>query len=110
MAESIERRMAAAETGGGQVERVIPVAPPHGTASHGGRASSWLAVTVMLAGFTAAGVALCLGPNWFVFWVSVGVCALGGILALVFDIFSDVIVDSPRVIRAAEHHSPFERG
>lgn len=81
----------------------------HHQQSHGGRASSWMAVTVMLIGFTVGGVGLCLGPNWFMFWLGAGLVALGGILALVFDIFSDVIVDSPRVIKAAEHHSPFER-
>ncbi|SDQ89826.1 HGxxPAAW family protein [Thermostaphylospora chromogena] len=81
----------------------------HHQQSHGGRASSWLAVTVMLIGFTVGGVGLCLGPNWLMFWIGAGVFVLGGILALVFDIFSDVIVDSPRVVKAAEHHSPFER-
>jgi hypothetical protein len=76
--------------------------------SHAGRASSWLSVTVMLMGFVVGGTGLCLGPNWFLFWIGAAVIAVGGILALVFDIFSDVIVDSPRIISAAEHHSPFE--
>ncbi|MCG5218457.1 HGxxPAAW family protein [Streptosporangium sp. KLBMP 9127] len=76
--------------------------------SHAGRASSWLAVTVILLGFVISGIALCVGPHWFMFWVGGALIAIGGILALAFDIFSDVIVDSPRVISAAEHHSPFE--
>ncbi|WSC85969.1 hypothetical protein OHA77_02165 [Streptosporangium sp. NBC_01639] len=41
-------------------------------------------------------MALCLGPNWMFFWVGVGVVAVGGVLALIVDIFSDVIVDAPR--------------
>ncbi|RBQ16603.1 hypothetical protein DP939_29945 [Spongiactinospora rosea] len=77
--------------------------------SHAGRASSWAAVSVMLLGFLTGGIALCVGPNWLFFWIGAGLIAVGGILALAFDIFSDVIVDAPRVISAAEHHSPFER-
>ncbi|GIH22094.1 hypothetical protein Aph01nite_04040 [Acrocarpospora phusangensis] len=81
--------------------------------SHGGSAKSWLAVSVILIGFTVGGVALTgLGgnaPMWVLFWVGAGICAVGGLLALVFDIFSDVIVDAPRALRAAEHHSPHEQ-
>ncbi|MDH2427862.1 HGxxPAAW family protein [Sphaerisporangium sp. TRM90804] len=84
-------------------------AQPQGGQSHAGRASSWLAVTVILLGFTIGGVALTIGPNWFLFWVGAGVIAVGGVLALVFDIFSDVIEDAPRTMAAQEHHSPFER-
>jgi hypothetical protein len=77
--------------------------------SHGGSAKSWLAVTVILIGFTVGGVALTIGPDWFIFWVGVGIVAIGGLLALAFDIFSDVIVDAPRDMPALEHHSPFEQ-
>jgi hypothetical protein len=63
---------------------------------HGGKASSWLAVTVLLMGFTIAGVALCLGPNWFLIWMGVIVFILGGILLLVFRVFQDVSLDAPR--------------
>ena len=63
---------------------------------HGGRASSWLAVTVILMGFTIGGVALCLGPNWFLFWMGAIVCVLGGILLLTFRVFQDVVLDPPR--------------
>ncbi|MFC6086987.1 HGxxPAAW family protein [Sphaerisporangium aureirubrum] len=84
-------------------------AQSHGVQSHAGRPTSWLAVTVILLGFTIGGVALTIGPNWFLFWVGVGVTAIGGVLALIFDIFSDVIEDAPRTIAVQEHHSPFER-
>ncbi|MEU3163966.1 HGxxPAAW family protein [Streptosporangium sp. NPDC006930] len=67
-----------------------------GSGGHGGRASSWLAVTVILLGFTIAGVALCLGPNWFVFWMGAAVCAMGGVLTLVFRVFQDIVVEAPR--------------
>ncbi|SDG14009.1 hypothetical protein SAMN05421505_10235 [Sinosporangium album] len=67
------------------------------TGSHGGTPKSWLAVIVILLGSTLSGVGLTVGPNWLLVWVGVGVCAVGGVLALVFDIMSDVIVDAPRV-------------
>ncbi|GAA1263611.1 hypothetical protein GCM10009677_14080 [Sphaerisporangium rubeum] len=87
-----------------------PAQQAHSGQSHAGRPTSWLAVTVILLGFTIGGVALTIGPNWFLFWVGVGVTAIGGVLALIFDIFSDVIEDAPRDIAVQEHHSPFERG
>ncbi|MER6943263.1 HGxxPAAW family protein [Nonomuraea sp. NPDC000554] len=71
--------------------------------SHGGRASSWLAVTVMLAGFVIGGYALTV-TNWTLIWIGVGVFVVGAILALVFDIFTDVVIDSPRVGMRAEDH------
>lgn len=84
-------------------------AQAHGAQSHAGRPTSWLAVTVILLGFTIGGVALVMGPNWFLFWTGGAVIAVGGVLALVFDIFSDVIEDAPREMAVQEHHSPFER-
>ncbi|MDP9846430.1 HGxxPAAW family protein [Streptosporangium lutulentum] len=63
---------------------------------HGGSASSWLAVTVILLGFTIGGVALCLGPNWFLLWMGVIVSALGGILLVAFRVFHDVVLEAPR--------------
>ncbi|HEX4815959.1 MAG TPA: HGxxPAAW family protein, partial [Nonomuraea sp.] len=71
--------------------------------SHGGRASSWLAVTIMLVGFTVAGFGL-TAANWTLVWVGAGVFVVGGILALVFDIFTDVVIDAPRVGMRAEDH------
>ncbi|MET8054491.1 MULTISPECIES: HGxxPAAW family protein [unclassified Streptosporangium] len=65
--------------------------------SHGGSPKSWLAVIIILLGFTVGGVALCLGPNWMFFWIGTGIVAIGGVVALAVDIFSDVIIDAPRV-------------
>ncbi|MFI7417401.1 HGxxPAAW family protein [Nonomuraea sp. NPDC049684] len=71
--------------------------------SHGGRASSWLAVTVMVVGTIVAGFGL-TADNWTLVWVGAGVFVVGGILALVFDIFTDVVIDAPRVGMRAEDH------
>ncbi|WP_244893997.1 HGxxPAAW family protein [Planobispora rosea] len=80
-------------------EDMTDTAPENG---HGGRASSWLAVTVSVLGFAIGGVGLTAGPNWPLFWMGATVCALGMILLVVFGAFKDVILDAPRV--------PFERG
>ncbi|GGT03219.1 HGxxPAAW family protein [Nonomuraea spiralis] len=71
--------------------------------NHGGRASSWLAVTVMVVGTIVSGFGL-TADNWTLVWVGAGVFVVGGILALVFDIFTDVVIDAPRVGMHAEDH------
>ncbi|GAA3139737.1 hypothetical protein GCM10010466_33540 [Planomonospora alba] len=67
-----------------------------GQASHWGRPKSWLAVSVVAAGFAVGGVALTLGPNWALLWTGIGICVLGGILIFAFGVFSDVVLDAPR--------------
>ena len=64
--------------------------------AHGGRPSSWLAVGIMITGFVTGGIALTIGPLWPMFWTGVAVAAVGGILALSVDIFSDVVMDDAR--------------
>ncbi|GAA3241785.1 HGxxPAAW family protein [Nonomuraea helvata] len=71
--------------------------------SHGGRASSWLAVTVMIVGTVVAGFGM-TAANWMLVWVGAGVFVVGGILALVFNITTDVVIDAPRVGMRAEDH------
>ncbi|MCW2885572.1 MAG: hypothetical protein QOE54_3969 [Streptosporangiaceae bacterium] len=62
------------------------------SSGHVGRPSSWVAVAVIFVGFAVAGLSLPLGPNWLLFWVGAGIVALGGVLALVVDIMSDVVL------------------
>lgn len=64
--------------------------------SHAGRAKSWVAVTVIFIGFAVGGVALCVGPNWPMFWGGAAVVLLGGVVAFLVDIMTDVVVDEPR--------------
>lgn len=71
--------------------------------SHGGRPSSWLSVAVMLVGTIVAGFGL-TASNWMLVWIGAGLFVVGGILALVFDIFTDVVIDAPRVGLRAEDH------
>jgi len=71
--------------------------------SHGGRAGSWLAVSIMLFGFVVGGLGLTMS-SWLLIWIGVGLIVVGGILALVFDIFTDVVIDAPRAGLKAEDH------
>jgi hypothetical protein len=57
--------------------------------SHHGRPVSWVAVCTIMAGFLVGGLGLILGPTWWLFWVGVGMCAVGGLLALATHIFDD---------------------
>jgi hypothetical protein len=54
-----------------------------------GRAVSWTAVTIVMVAFLVGGLALVLGPTWWLFWVSLGVAAVGGLLAMSTGIFDD---------------------
>ena len=58
-------------------------------ASHHGRPVSWVAVSTMMVAFLIGGLGLVLGPRWWLFWVGVGLCAVGGLLALATNIFED---------------------
>lgn len=61
------------------------------TEGHGanGRPISWVAVLTICLGFTIGGLALCVGPTWWLFWVGVGITAVGTVLAGVVNIMND---------------------
>ncbi|MFG2002359.1 HGxxPAAW family protein [Spirillospora sp. NPDC048911] len=75
--------------------------------SHAGRPGSWVAVAVVFIGFVVGGVALTIGPNWIVFWAGVAIVAVGSVLMGAVHIFSDVVVDAPRVIPEIVDYSLF---
>jgi hypothetical protein len=75
--------------------------PPHG------RASSWIVVAVIVVGFAVGGIALTLGPTWWLFWTAVGIVVLGGVVAMFSNILADVVLDEPRVLPEAMHYSIF---
>lgn len=56
---------------------------------HHGRPVSWVAVGTMMAAFLVGGIGLITGPTWWLFWVGVGMCAAGGLLAMSTHIFED---------------------
>jgi len=66
----------------------VPGTPVHFPTFHG-RPVSWVAVTLILVGFVAGGLALVFGPTWWLFWVSLAIAALGALLGLATGIFDD---------------------
>jgi len=54
-----------------------------------GRAVSWVAVSIVMAGFLVGGLGLVFGPTWWLFWVGAGATIVGGLLALGTRIFDD---------------------
>lgn len=54
-----------------------------------GRPVSWTAVGIIMAAFLAGGLALVFGPTWWLFWVALGVAAVGALLAMGTGIFDD---------------------
>ncbi|HEV2450633.1 MAG TPA: hypothetical protein VGS62_01745 [Streptosporangiaceae bacterium] len=57
--------------------------------SHHGRPVSWVSISLICVGVLLGGVALIIGPVWWLFWTGVAVAAVGGILGLATGIFND---------------------
>jgi hypothetical protein len=54
-----------------------------------GRAVSWIAVSAIVVAFTAGGLALIIGPTWWLFWASTGLAVVGCLLAAATNIMED---------------------
>jgi hypothetical protein len=54
-----------------------------------GRPVSWIAVTIIVAGFLVGGLGMVFGPTWWLAWLGGGIVIVGGILALATGIFND---------------------
>ena len=54
-----------------------------------GRPVSWVAVSIVMAGFLAGGLGLVFGPTWWLFWAGGALVVIGGLLALGTHIFED---------------------
>lgn len=66
----------------------VPGTPVSFPAYHG-RKVSWVAVTLIMIAFLIGGLALVFGPTWWLFWASLGVAAVGALLAMTTGIFDD---------------------
>jgi hypothetical protein len=75
------------------------------TSHHRGRPSSWIAVTVLVAGMVVAGAALTQGPAWTALGVGGAILIAGGIFALAVDLMGDVVLDKPRLLPESPHPS-----
>jgi len=60
--------------------------------SYHGRRVSWVAVSLMMAGFLVGGLALVLGshgPTWWLFWTGIGVSVVGLLTMIATNTFED---------------------
>ena len=60
--------------------------------SYHGRAVSWVAVSIVMAGFLVGGAGLVFGsggPTWWLFWLGTGLAALGVLLSIATNTFDD---------------------
>ena len=53
---------------------------------HGNSPAAWTAVTIVLIAFTVGAIAMVLGPNWLLFWISVGIAVVGGLAGKVMQL------------------------
>jgi hypothetical protein len=83
MAEQVSSGTVAGAPGPGS-----PTRPAADETNHG-RAVSWVAVSIIMVAFIAGGLALVLGPIWWLFWASLGLAAAGGLLGLGTNILDD---------------------
>ena len=66
----------------------VPGTPVHFPTFHG-RAISWFAVSLIMVAFIVGGLALVFGPTWWLFWASLGLAVVGGLIVLGAGVFDD---------------------
>jgi hypothetical protein len=71
------------------VSQGMPASAPAAHETFHGRAVSWVAVSIIFAGFVLGGVSLIAGPFWIGFWAGVAVSVLGGIVMLAVHTMDD---------------------
>ena len=83
--------VASGGTGGGQVVPFVSQVPgtPVSFPSFHGRTVSWVAVSLIMVAFLVGGLALALGPVWWLFWASVGLAVVGLLMSAGIGIFDD---------------------
>jgi hypothetical protein len=57
--------------------------------THHGRPTSWATTVIIVIGFIVGGVALPVGPVWWLFWTGVGIVVIGGLFGAANRIFDD---------------------
>ena len=65
------------------------IAPSYGHEVRHGRPASWVTSAIVFVGFIIGGVALPIGPTWWLFWTGAGIVVLGGIFGAAVHIFDD---------------------
>ena len=66
-----------------QIAPYVPLEAYHG------RRASWVVTAIVIVGFIVGGIALPIGPTWWLFWTGVGIVVLGAIIGAAIHIFDD---------------------
>jgi hypothetical protein len=79
------------QPGGEEVQPFVSQVPgtPVSFPSYHGRTISWVAVSIIMAAFAIGGSALAAGPIWWLFWVALGLAAVGFLMCAAIGIFED---------------------
>ena len=64
-------------------------APSYVHEAHHGRPASWATSAIVIVGFIIGGIALPVGPVWWLFWLGAGIVVLGVIVGATVHIFDD---------------------
>ena len=65
------------------------VGPSYVHEAHHGRPASWVTTAIVIVGFVIGGIALPVGPIWWLFWLGTGIVVLGAIIGAAVHIFDD---------------------
>jgi hypothetical protein len=66
------------------------VAPPsYVHEAHHGRPASWVVTAIVIVGFIIGGIALPIGPTWWLFWTGAGIVVLGAIIGAAVRVLDD---------------------
>lgn len=79
------------------------------TNAHRGRAASWVAVALAFGGFIAGGLAVAMGGQIVLVVIAAVLLIAAGVVAIVFDMLSDVVLDPPRLEPEERHDTPLHR-
>jgi hypothetical protein len=52
-----------------------------------GRTTSWATTAIVFVGFLIGGIALPIGPTWWLFWVGTGIVVIGALFGAATHIF-----------------------
>lgn len=79
------------------------------TSGHRGRAASWISVGLATVGFVIGGVGIVMGGS-LVLLIIAGVLLVAAlVVAISWDILSDVVLDPPRLEAEEPHETPVHR-
>ena len=65
------------------------IAPSYVHEAHHGRPASWVVTAIVIVGFIVGGIALPIGPTWWLFWTGAGIVVLGAIIGAAVRVLDD---------------------